>query len=407
MKNIADMPLFHQMLTEPNLTRFDRPYTPARIERLNEALAQWDQAMKVGEIENARFNESKSDISRAVEDAWQRVPRDSKWIWSLPEAERNALDTVPTPTLANLSGRVKRILKAPEHPTRERLIAFIQDVAPVLEAYTFLKTHAKKRVPRTAEEIEATRFVPPPSSSKAVAQVQALLEGVVDRDYLSLLADLRNQNRHIIEKFLACSEKAQTDESLLEYPGTTYSPRWHFTVKSGNYRRRVTDSQSAQFLEKVLKYEERAGLRGGVYQATKETWALADADAEKAAQLIRQHFIFKNLKKLTPILELKGEDQFKEATEVGSKLKLRRLEGDFHFAFHDGSSFDVHNAVVYVVNQFETRFYRYPLTFHSVVLPDGKPMPGPSEERMHETFAVARGEAKGAPVHGRTRRSSP
>lgn len=407
MKKTTDLPVFHALLTQDDGSRWNRPYTEHRIQRLDEALTQWSEAMAAGEIENPRFIESKECISRAVEDAWDRVERDHDWINSLSDPLRNALDSCPRPNLSNLGGRLNRVLKAPEHPTRDRLVALIDDLKPVLEAYAFLKAHAKKRVIRSAEEQEATRFTPPPTTSKAVEEVHALLETVVNRDFSELLNELKTSNRANIQCFLDAQDEAYKNPDLLQDKERGYSPRWHLTIKDGSLKGQVMNPEGARFLEKVLAAEHEYG-RATLYKADADTWVKSDAQAQELAETIRRQFVFKNLQKITPILERKGESVFESVSEIGNGITLKRMEGDFHFKFNDHSSFNVHNAVVFVVNQFHTRFFRYPLTFHSVTLPNGEAMGRPSEERMNEIFAVATGEVNPS-VAGpnRSRRRSP
>jgi hypothetical protein len=403
----TDLPIFHQLLIAPTDQRWERPYTPVAIERLNGALTQWANARVAGEIENARFIESKDVISRAVEDAWKRVSRDSAWVNSLPDAQRDALDTNPYPNLSNLDGRLKRVLKTPPHPTRDNLEAFITDIKPVIDFYAFLKANAKKRVPRSAEEIEATRFVPPTSSSTAVAQVKALLETMVDRDFTYLLNHCKSINRAMIENFVTAQKKANAANEAASKTSTGYSPSHHFTVNEGRFKGRVTSPESVTLLNKVLHrhYDDKRHFY--TYLVDKDTWGKSDDAALKVAQFIRDQFVFKNLKKLTSILEIKGEENFDAVTEKNDSLNLTRMQGEFHFTFKDGASFDVHNALVFVTNQFSTSFVRYPLTFHAVVLPNGESMKMPSEKSMNDTFAVARAEPSSDPVTRRRRQNHP
>jgi hypothetical protein len=168
-------------------------------------------------------------------------------------------------------------------------------------------------------------------------------------------------------------------------------------------RRRITNPHAVTFLHGVL---ERAPLRPGhyasgqAYVATPKSYAKSDAIALKEAQDIRAQFLYKNLVKLTPLLEAKGDTQFANVQELG-QFDLESLEGDFRVEFHDGSSFRLHNAVVFVTNQFDTHFCRFPTTFHDVVMPGGAPMPSPSEERMHMVFAPATATAPSAPSRRR------
>ena len=61
------------------------------------------------------------------------------------------------------------------------------------------------------------------------------------------------------------------------------------------------------------------------------------------------------------------------------------LTGDMFFEFADNSSFKTTNKIVLVVNQNGTYFYRFPTTFHDIVL-DGKKYKMQSEEWMVKNF---------------------
>lgn len=391
MNKTTDLPLFHQTLTDPKIDSWDRPLSTRALQNLDQCLAQWSDAVKQGEIENARFNESKDTIGRAVSQAWHRLPRDKKWVDGLPPALRDAVDTLPSPNLSNLSGRLKRVLKAPEHPTRELLVRFIEEMKPVLDAYTFLKANAKKRVTRTPEEIAAQQFVPPPPSNRAVAEVQGLLEAVMERSYTTLLEQIQRSQRRTIDDFLKASEAMNADPEIKNKAPHGYSPYHHCSTAYG-FSRRVTDRQAMDLLDKVLVYNSYGNRehRLPTYTANEETYLKSDRIAEQIATEIRQRFVVKNLKKLTPILEQKGEALFASAHEIPGTVHMNNLEGEFQFKFTDGSSFKVRNSLVSVVNSFHTHFYRFPLIFQNVMLPGGEtPMATPSEERMNEVFAKA------------------
>jgi hypothetical protein len=403
--NLDTFPLFRRLLTDPSVyatqSRFERPYSPQRVQQLEDALELWTRCLKAGEIENPRFIESKETISRALEHAWKMPPRDHVWLRTLPEAHWNALDTVPSPNLANLPGRQKRVAKTSPSPLRDELLAFMEEFKPIAEAYVFLKEHSKKRVVRNPDEAEP-RYVPPPSSSTAVAQARTLLEQVVDRAYQHLLEHTQVYNRDTIQRYLDAQAQYLADPATDKRWG--YSPRTHFTVKEGRFKGHVFDSQGLSLLSKVLQHKYGPN-HVGQYVADAQTWLKSDAEAERETQTLRDKFVFKNLKKLTPILETKGDPLFDRAEEKDQTVRLGDLKGDFNFLFKDGSSFRVHNALVYVVNAYGTQFHRFPLTFHDVVLPGGQPLALPSEESMNTVWAKASASPQPTEPTPRRRRS--
>lgn len=390
MNPLDHYPRWKQVLLTGN--RWTKPYSEERLDRLNAALTQWQDAQAEGQILNVRFVESKDTISRALEQAWSAMPRDETWLRAQTPAAHDAVGSAPSPNLANLAGRAKRVAKATPHPDREALLALIQELDPLLKQYDFLKQHTLKRQVLTPEERavrDANAFVPPPPSIRAIATVSTLLETAVDRHYVELELGYKHHLRAVIENFLKAEQEA--DKQPKRYASWVYSPYEHTKSRGGR-----GDAFSLNFLSQVLETDSRSGR----YRATAATWQASDREAVKQAKEVRDKFVFKNLQKLAPLLEAKGDALFESARELGDSVRMQQLEGDFAFSFKDGSSFEIHNAIVFVVNQYDTRFYRFPLTFRSVILPGGEPMPAPSEQRMHEVFVAA----KAAPVDASPRR---
>jgi len=115
----------------------------------------------------------------------------------------------------------------------------------------------------------------------------------------------------------------------------------------------------------------------------KEMKTLADAEAKKQAQEVLEHFVHKNMFKLSPLLKLKELGDIKvKYVHVNSGM----LESYMDFTFKDKSSFGVKNQIVSVVNQFGTFFSRYPTTFHDVIV-NGTKMQTPSEMKIYKEFA--------------------
>lgn len=379
-------PLFKRLVTTQGPTQWDRPLSPKQLERLEAALTTWRDSQAEGGIDNPRFVETKDAISRALENAWKALPRDDAYINTLPDPQRDALDTIPSPNLSNLAGRLKRVEKTPDSPTRDALVEFLKEIAPLGEAYAFLKANTRKRQVKTEEQREAERFMPPPSSSQAVAKVRAVLEEAINRAYQGLVDRFTQDNRRTIQRYLDAQTAALDDP---ERNGKTYSPTTHYTHKDARGREQVVDPLAVSFLHKVLNsnHEKRGHYNyATVYKADADTWVASDKEAEQQARDIRDQFLYKNLVKLTPVLEAKGDEAFQSVREIG-QFDLAGLKGEFEVLFEDGSSFRLRNEVVFVVNSFGTQFHRFPTTFHDVMLPGGVPMPSPSEERMHAVFA--------------------
>lgn len=112
--------------------------------------------------------------------------------------------------------------------------------------------------------------------------------------------------------------------------------------------------------------------------------------AEEQVEAMQNEFVFKNTRKLAPILTAKGNVGQQKVMSINTRQGM--ITATLGFTFDDGSSFRVDQSV----KQSHARdswgrvtwFYQYPTTFHDVVLPDGNKM-YPSEENMNEIFAKA------------------
>lgn len=126
------------------------------------------------------------------------------------------------------------------------------------------------------------------------------------------------------------------------------------------------------------------GSRSEHYEKKQNAAEIIADKATKMAELVRESFVAKNLKKLDSIVERKGD--LKEAVIVSGDLSTSGLEGTLRFTFKDGSAFTCRNSVVFAYSVHGTPFNRFPLTFHNVTLADGTKMKSPSEEKMNTEF---------------------
>ena len=118
--------------------------------------------------------------------------------------------------------------------------------------------------------------------------------------------------------------------------------------------------------------------------------AVLTAEGKTSAKQMQDTFIVKNAKKLGSILDKKSS----ALTGNPEILRARasqggHFEGVMKISFVDGSQFTVTNKVVFKRNNYGTNFVQFPTTFHDVVMPDGKKMGTPNEEKMNTVFAVA------------------
>jgi hypothetical protein len=147
-------------------------------------------------------------------------------------------------------------------------------------------------------------------------------------------------------------------------------------------------------VEKAKNFARQNGWLGMIYKGGKrvEDWqAQMEKIATEQVTEMQNMFVYKNTAKLAPILTAKGD--IGDITTNSISTRGGVITASLTFTFEDGSHFTVHQSIVqsYVYPRFggqATFFYRFPTTFHDVVLPDGKKM-YPSEENMNEIFAKA------------------
>lgn len=203
--------------------------------------------------------------------------------------------------------------------------------------------------------------------------VEKVLRELTDRTYHSVIA----MNEEGYRRGLAAWQAA-ADERGGKLPVDTYyrAVLKYQKVPGGSLLFRLVES-SGPYGDKT--YKARPDAEKVIHER-----AVAEADE------VRNQFLYKNGLKLGAIVNAKDKAGVKLTGAKIVKTGRGTYEGDILFTFADGSSFVVRNQTVGKQNAQGTFFYQFPTTFHDVVLPDGKPMSEPSEERMQKVFAKAK-----------------
>ena len=373
--------------------------SPRRANIIADLLPALEQARADGEIANPRFLEAKDQFGRAFEESWRAVEdRMTTSVYS----RRRAGEDVPKkiedffiafmyPQAHLMAGQIKKLEAMPaDDISVAKLLPYLKELWPLADLILTLKTMAVKRVTKTDDEKREERYRPPSSSSKAVAKVTELLEGVVNSQFEDLVASITTRHMRTLNSFVKALAAADADPSLNgmdkwnRRANEYYSLGYHFTYQEGQFKGKM-DSVSYGLLRNVVKPGVRpTGNRGEIVSPNAPE--MMAAEARKQAEDIRKTFVVKNLRKIVSILEGKGDDQFDTATTVSQSVDLHSLEGSFLFTFKDGSSFYANNSVVWKVSSLGTPFNQFPLRFHNVKLPGGVTMKMPSEQNMNTTF---------------------
>jgi hypothetical protein len=110
--------------------------------------------------------------------------------------------------------------------------------------------------------------------------------------------------------------------------------------------------------------------------------------AQMEVKQIADAFVSKNISKIAPIVELKGN---LHGAKVLSADTTSGFWGEIKFNFEDGTEFTVRNKVVWKYSWSGGSFTQFPTTFHQVKFQDGKVASMLSEEQMHKEWAEKRG----------------
>ena len=141
-------------------------------------------------------------------------------------------------------------------------------------------------------------------------------------------------------------------------------------------------SQSNYHLNKILssfldsKYDHNE--RGGYAYTLKSDYKkiLKDTAKQNAKEGVEK-FVYKMKMKLSVIVGGRG---------IGVNVDGNHNRNTMSFEFEDGSRFTIQNSIVLSYSIYGKPFYRYPTTFHNVILPNGKKLSNPSEAKIKKEF---------------------
>lgn len=400
---LADFPLFSAALA-----LCKNKHYPGWVE---DSLAKLTAGLEAGEIANRHFVDAKQYINRAFEYAWNEYQPDRHNNSPLNTYDRHRKGTLPAnekviaflqnfqyPQAHLNTGQIEKIKAFPADPAWAIMLPFLEEIDPICQAIQTLKDKTVKRKVLSDEEKRAAKFAPPASSSKAVEIVLGLLNDIVDAQYQDLVAMFVKDNRKTLQSFkdgFKAAEGDVTKNKPSRWNRETgfepqYTVAWHFTFKDGSMKGKC-DSRAVMLLNDIVDQTSTG------YPAVYTTTYAPDADtklvaqAEKDAKEIRDLFVVKNLRKIVSILEAKGDDNFDSCKVLGNTISLSGLEGTLRFNFKDGSGFTCRNSIVWSISHLGNQFYRFPLTFHNVTMPNGQRMMRPSEKNMNDIFANVTG----------------
>lgn len=354
-----------------------REVWPSRRETFLTTVAKLERFYAAGSIPNVEFAEAKEGINRALDRAMDVVREEhvnnGRW-QDLPEAVRQ-FERMLSTGLHLVKSTLAKAEKFPAtgHPFQADMIALLRETLPLAEMLATLNT-PERRLKRAVKPVEERKpgYHPPPVSTEAEKVVLRLLETVTEADYQKLIGLLVAHYNERLQGYLTAQRAAIEASKRLD-------PYHHFMRGTG-----YPDVVGYDVVEKVVT--NHGGVTPYETYSTDTVDAVFLREATKVADEYRTSFVVKNFRKVASVIEAKGN--LKDGTVLYRSVDISGMVGIFRFTFADGAAFTVQNSVVQVVKQSRTRFLRFPLTFHNVLLAGGKKMPRPSEERMNSVFTA-------------------
>lgn len=343
--------------------------------RIREKLAQMAAGLEAGKIANPVIEDVKFVLGRYIGAAWDTHVRPSQptrgddWTdtenaisvpYSIHELKTGATK------LGKLLARAAKNNEAVDTPYIRAAQALYAQLAPIAEANELLKPLVVKRKLKTQEEKAAEEtYVPPMANKAAEAALRDTLTGITETHYAALRDTFIRQLRQALEQYLAATGPNSTPE---ERRKAFRNPLWN-----------AIGSRCTRPPEGSVAYRDHHPER------RPDADQIIEQEATREADLIREKFVIKNLRKLASIVDGKGD--FKAIDTIGGVVSLNSLTGSFRIHFTDGSAFTAENSVVINTSVYGKRFYQFPLRFHDVVLTGGATKKQASEQWMNETFA--------------------
>ena len=332
-----------------------------------------ETSLAAGTIPNARYIDLKFTLGNTLERAWDglmdRKIHGGEWSYNaLPKEVSDFVYglNIFHPEVSKILGKLKKLRAAKvSHPLIAQMLAIFEELEPLAIAMGMLKDLAAKRQPKSKEDVRA-KFMAPRVEGSASAKIMAMLTKTVDAAYAEMLGVFEER----FLSYITNHPKVVADFVPTPATGREFS-LWAAYISKPVYPRH----EAYEFLTKAMTPELK--FKRNARQMAKD-------EAKKQADEIRLDFLYKNLKKIEAIVVAKGN--FKECYAIEHTISLWGFRGTFYISFEDGSSFYFVNTVVHTYSSRGKPFNRYPLNFSEVIMPNGKSMGRPSEERMNTVF---------------------
>ncbi len=347
-------------------------------------LMHLEEGLAAGQIPNALYTKAKSALSRAIEQSWvEQVRKPFAWnrdyISQTDAVEKAALDEFSWHPQVNTINKMNR--SAAEYPDTLAGMAIreaLGEITKVLDLVKTCKDLAVKKTAAPAPESVTLKYQAPAASDTAMAQILGELTAITEEARSGIAASLEAHHVKILERFLAAQE------AYLAQDAAGKTARFDVFTYAKGLGQGKADGYLMGKIETVIDTTYDRDRRCNIFTRKSGAGQVMKEAAAKDAEAICQSYVEKNMVKLAPIIEGRGD--FARMSVLGRDVNPGQMEGRLQLSFGDGASFEARTQAVFSYSQYGTPFMRYPLTFHDVRMPDGSLMEQPSEKKMNEMF---------------------
>ncbi len=353
-------------------------YNLRKTENLNNALENLNQASSAGEIANPAYQEMKSVFNSAIENAFDRINEKYFFAGKYQQLPIDLHDiSYSHPQLHTINSLHKKLQKmqSKDHPAWKEANDLVIELLPLANAMEELKSKVYKGK-KNPEISSKPVFSPPQAALDDVKKVRDLLIQITTEISQQQIESIKIHLKRILDSFW----DAYTNNKIVyKSPGSNPISSW---FQANDYNifavRRMTD-----IVPVTQTFANRLNHPPVVIKPNVEQ--IIQKMAESEAKEMQEAYVFKNTKKLSPIITAKSS--MADARILRVSADSGSITGEIAISFKDNSKFVVRNQVVQSWSKYNKPFYRFPTTFHDVWMADGQSMKMPSEEKMHKIFA--------------------
>jgi hypothetical protein len=357
--------------------------TLRKQQQFSEALRELEAGRDAGKLPNAVYSRAKQTISRCTEYAWSELTRkpyswNRDYIKAASEKERDMLlDIAAYPQVNNIAKLDRQADDLGDTQAGQAMREVMEEVRPIFGLIGTCKDLAVKRGQTPAEPSVVERYQSPTASGTAMAAILLGLTDITSAARDGIANRLSERHAKTVKTFLA-SQQAHQELIKSDKP-----VRFDIFTYARHLGQGKADAQLMDQLKVAL--DENRGPKGvRIYDWKANGKQIIAQRSAKEAENICQRYIEKNMSKLAPIIEERGD--YAGMKILGRSVNPGAMTGHLCISFKDGARFDVRSQAVMSFSIYGTPFMRFPLTFHNVQLGDGSLISRPSEKKMNEEF---------------------